>query len=47
MPEDVWEAAEAERDRQSMEADFIAKWLPVWRQWGHTMPGYEKWLVQK
>lgn len=46
MSEDVWEAAEAEREQQRMHDEFIAKWLPVWRQWGHTMPGYEHYLIK-
>lgn len=49
-PEDVWEAAEREREAQMeasrMEREFVAKWLPVWRQWGVTQPGYEHLLAK-
>lgn len=46
MPEDVWEAAEREREAQAMEEAFVAKWMPTWRRWGVTQPGYERYLVQ-
>ena len=46
VPEDVWEAAERERERQMQEAAFVAKWMPTWRLWGVTQPGYERFLVQ-
>lgn len=45
MSEDVWEAAEAEREKQmaeqALEKAFLDKWVPVWRIWGVTQPGYE------
>lgn len=46
MDDSTWEAAEQERERQQMETTFVAKWLPVWRQWGHAMPGYERTLAE-
>lgn len=50
MSEDVWEAAEAEREAQmlqrQMNYDFLCKWVPVWRQWGVAHKGYEKYLTE-
>lgn len=49
-PDDVWEAAEREREAQmaatALERAFVAKWLPIWRQWGVTQPGYEHLLAK-
>lgn len=43
--EDVWEAHERQREAQALEQAFVAKWLPTWRQWGVTQPGYERYLT--
>ena len=30
-----------------MEMAFVAKWMPVWRYFGCTQPGYERYLVTR